>query len=262
MERVDFRGAPDASRLKINGWVEAKTEHLIKDLLAAADVTPSTGLVLTNAIYFKGDWQSPFKKESTSPQTFHVSASKDVTAQLMSQAGHFAYAELRDAKLVALPYGAGGMSMVIVLPNDATGIAKLEPQLDVAWLESSLGALKTDFVSVLLPKFSTTAKTSLKPALSSLGMPSAFGDGADFSGMDGETASGKRLAIADVIQKAFVKVDEKGTEAAAATAVIMAPPSAMMPPAKTFRADHPFVYFIRDAAGNVLFMGRVSDPTA
>jgi serpin B len=118
--------------------------------------------------------------------------------------------------------------------------------------------MKTEYIGLALPKLKTTTRTSLEPALSSMGMPAAFDESrADFSGIDGT----HKLVIADVIQKAFVAIDEDGTEAAAATAVTIRPTSVMLPPQKTFRADHPYIFFIRDAAGNVLFMGRVVDPT-
>jgi len=262
LERVDFVSAADASRCVINAWVEGKTEHRIKDLLAPGDVRATTRLVLTNATYFKAAWLTPFAKERTSPAPFRVAPGTTVQAPTMHEQGSFAYGELPEAKLLSLPYGKGGMSMLVVLPNDSAGLSAFERSLDVAWLDKALARMSEEHVSVALPKFTTTARLSLKSALSALGMPIAFDDQrADFGGIDGGTAKEERLYLADVIQKAFVVVDEKGTEAAAATAVIVAAPSAVRAPQKTFHADHPFLYFVRDASGNVLFMGRVTDPT-
>jgi serpin B len=255
LERLDFGGAPDASRRKINAWVESRTEHLVRDLLLPSDVRDSTSLILTNAIYFKGAWSSPFKKASTAAGPFHVAAGKDVTAQLMHKEARFAYAESSTAKFLALPYGAGGMSMLLVLPHATFGIEEVEATLGPAALDETLAHMHPAEVVVTLPKFSSTFRTSLKSALVTMGVTDAFKpDLADFSGM-----AEHGLMIDDVFQKAFVKVDESGTEAAAATGAVMIPTSATIP--QIFVADHPFLYAIRDRSGNILFLGRLTDPT-
>jgi serpin B len=255
LERLDFGGAPDASRRKINAWVESRTEHLVRDLLLPGDVKDSTSLVLTNAIYFKGAWSSPFKKASTAGGPFHVAAGKDVTAQLMHKEARFAYAQSSSAKFLALPYGAGGMSMLVVLPHTTFGLDEVEATLGPAALDEAIAQMHPAEVKVTLPRFSSAFRTSLKAALSAMGMPLAFKpDLADFSGM-----AEHGLVIDDVFQKAFVKVDESGTEAAAATGAVMIPTSATVP--QVFVADHPFLYAIRDRSGNILFLGRLTDPT-
>jgi serine protease inhibitor len=256
LERLDFAGAPEPSRIRINAFVEAKTQHLIKDLLAQGDIHAATRLVLTNAIYFKGEWRDAFKPSATKVEPFHLAPGEDVPAPLMHRQGTYDYWEGGGVELIALPYGAGDMSMVVLLPNSPFGIDHLQSTLGLAWLERAMHSMRPETVIVTIPRFSVTTRTSFVGPLSELGMRRAFQAGAaDFSGIDSAHAS----KIDDVIQQAFVRVDEKGTEAAAATAVMVALASAPPPP-KTFKADHPFVYFMRDEAGNVLFMGRLSNP--
>ena len=178
----------------------------------------------------------------------------------MSTTHGFRYGKTADAQVLELPYASGDMSMMIVLPSEKDGLAKLERSMGDASIAIWARSLSSTKVNVKLPRFGMTSSFSLGQTLGALGMPLAFQSGsADFSGMDGT----KDLFIGEVVHKAFVAVDEKGTEAAAATAVVMKPGAAMEPAAPIdFRADHPFIFFIRDTRGTILFMGRVVDPTA
>ncbi len=255
---VDFRNAPDAARQYINHWVEEQTRGRIKDLLKPHHIDARTVLILTNAIYFKALWASPFAAQLTRPGDFQVTAGEKVQAQLMNLTGRFRYAEDPTAQALELPYQGGNLSMLVVLPRAGDGLAALEASLSLAKLEGWLNMLFERRVQVILPRFKLTAECELKDALSSLGMPAAFsGREADFSGMNGS----RDLAISAVVHKAFVEVDEKGTEAAAATGVVMARASLALGPPLVFRADHPFLFLIRDnSSGSILFMGRLVRP--
>jgi serpin B len=253
---VDYQAAPEPARARINAWVEEQTRQRIKDLLPAGSVTAQTRLVLVNAIYFKGDWAMQFKKESTSDADFFVSADRTVKAKLMFQNGSFGF--MQDDRLLALqlPYKGDELSMILLLPRETGKLAAIEESLSAELLEQIMGKLRKQEVMVWLPKFEMTDEMELSRVLSAMGMPRAFSDDADFSGM----SSVEQLAISAVMHKAFVKVDEEGTEAAAATAVVMwATAMPVEPP--SFRADHPFLFLIRDnVSGAILFMGRVSEP--
>ncbi len=255
---VDFRKEPDAARQYINHWVEEQTKGRIKDLLKPQHIDARTVLILTNAIYFKALWASPFSAQLTRPGDFQVRAGEKVQAQLMNLTGRFRYAEDSTAQALELPYQGGNLSMVVVLPRAGDGLAALEASLSPAKLEGWVNTLSQRRVQVILPRFKLTAECELKDALSSLGMPAAFSGGeADFSGMNGS----RDLAISAVVHKAFVEVDEKGTEAAAATGVVMARASLALGPPLVFRADHPFLFLIRDnSSGSILFMGRLVRP--
>ena len=255
---VDFRQSPGAALQYINHWVEEQTKGKIKDLLKPQNIDARTVLVLTNAIYFKALWASPFLAQHTKPDDFYASASDKVRVDMMHQAGRFRYAEDATAQTLELPYQGGNLAMVIVLPRSKDGLSQLEGSLSLAKLEGSLKALAQRRVEVSLPRFKLTAECELKGALSALGMPVAFDPGqADFSGMTGK----RELAISAVVHKAFVEVDEKGTEAAAATGVAMVRASAVFTPPPVFRADHPFLFLIRDNRnGSILFLGRLVRP--
>lgn len=253
---VDYQRAPRPARAQINSWVEEQTRQRIKDLLPDGSVTTDTRLVLVNAIYFKGDWASQFKKESTSEADFFVSADRAVKANLMFQNETFGF--MQDERLLALqlPYKGDELSMVVLLPRKRGDLASLEESLSVERLEQVIGKLRKQEVMVWLPKFEMTDEVELSSVLSALGMRRAFRGDADFSGM----STAEQLAISAVMHKAFVKVDEEGTEAAAATAVVMRATAMPVEP-PSFRADHPFLFLIRDnATGAILFMGRVAEP--
>lgn len=259
LETLDFAHAPDAGRVSINRWVDQQTEHKINELLPNGAITPLTKLVLTNAVYFKANWDKPFEASATTTESF-ATPSKPVPTKFMQQTSSFRYAEANDAKVLEMPYASGDMSMMIVLPNAKDGLDKLERSLDEGSIERWSTALAAARVHVIFPRFTTSASLSLNAALSEMGMPAAFDlKKADFSGMDGT----HDLSISSVVHQAYVAVDEKGTEAAAATGVVMVARSVMLQPPREFRADHPFLFIIRDTKhGNVLFMGRLSDPTA
>ncbi len=264
LETVDFRDEPVARRT-INKWVEVQTKDKIKDLIGPNVLVPSTRLVLTNAIYFKAAWASQFKVAATKKAPFHLDADKTVDADMMNQTiGGIGYAEADGVRLLELPYEGRGVSMVILLPVKQDGLANLEQSLTADKLAGWLGKLQGRLVHVSMPKFKTTTPVvSLRPTLQAMGMSRAFdAKQADFSGMSDSTT--EPLYIGDVIHKAFVDMNEEGTEAAAATATVgLAGAHPMPPPPQPidFIADHPFVYLIRDKkTGDILFLGRLADP--
>lgn len=259
LQTVDFRQQPEAARLRINGWVEQKTNQKIRDLIGPGVLTPRTSLVLTNAIYFRGFWKNPFAAKSTRPLPFTTSKGDEKVTSTMFQKASLRYAEDPAAQCLELPYQGGEMVMTILLPRRGDGLSELKRSLDAAALANWVDKLRPRMLDVYLPKFSLTSEFKLKEVLSGLGMPQAFDEqNADFSAMD-ETGD---LFIQQVVHKGFVDVNEEGTEAAAATGVIMAPRSAVVDKLE-FRADHPFLFLIRDASsGLVLFVGRLNDPPA
>ncbi|NQT51969.1 serpin family protein [bacterium] len=261
LRQVDFRGATEAARQRINLWVEKQTNGKIKDLIQPGILDELTRLVLTNAIYFKGDWASQFKKAATRDAPFTLAGGKTTTAPLMYQRQKFGYAESRDAQALEMPYVGEDLSMIVLLPRKADGLAALEASLSADTLNGWLGRMRHPrTVRVYLPRFKMTSAFRLGQQLKVMGMPDAFNARkADFSGMDGRE---DHLYIAAVIHKAFVEVNEEGTEAAAATAVVMKARSARIPRDPVFRADRPFLFLIRHKpTGSILFMGRVADPT-
>jgi serpin B len=260
--RVDFKGASEAARLTINQWVEQKTNDKIKDLLQPGVVSPATRLVLTDAIYFKAEWQTQFESSATENEDFHLSAAQTVKAPLMRRTGSYKYFDGGTFQILELPYKSGELSMIVFLPKDLDGLAAFEKSLTAYSVRQWMSRLQpASSVIVTFPKFKVTKQLELGSTLSAMGMPKAFDkNAADFSGMTGD----RELFISAVIHKAFIDVDEAGTEAAAATAVVMRA-LAMRAPDRTppleFRADHPFVFLIRDnRSGGILFMGRVADP--
>ena len=257
MHVMDFLDAPDDSRLTINTWVSERTVHKIEDLLPAGSITPSTALVLTNAIYFKAKWAEPFKTQSTGDTTFRRLDGTTVSVPMMNAIVPCGYHESAGLQVVDLPYKGNAISMMIVVPSGTVDDAE-QVILDEMTYETVCAGLSGKSVQLALPRFKfTSASISLTDALTSLGMGVAFGGSADFSGMTKDDV----LCIGDVLHKAFVSVDEFGTEAAAATAVVMVRRSMPLVDA-TVRADRPFVFLIRDrATGAVLFAGKIVDPT-
>jgi serpin B len=259
--RVDFKGAPEAARATINQWVEEKTEDKIKNLLPAGSVTPATRLVLTNAIYFKGDWQSQFDKTQTKDEDFHPSATQTVKAPLMHLTSKLGYLNGGTFQAVDIPYKTGDLSMIVLLPNDISGLSALEQSLTAANAKLWMSQLRPGSKIILaLPRFKMTQQFQLAGTLSAMGMTQAFQRSeADFSGMTGK----RDLWISAAIHKAYIDVNEEGTEAAAATGIVMRGMVMARPqPPIVFRADHPFLFLIRDnRSGAILFMGRISDPT-
>lgn len=260
LRTVDFARDPEPARLAINDWAETETRGRIKDLLGRSDVTTATRLVLTNAVYFKGDWAQQFDEKNTREGDFHVAPGVTVRAPLMRRSGSYRWTEHEGAIAFELPYEGGDLGMVIVAPPTVERFGEVEALMQpahVAAIMKGIDSSEPVKAVVVVPKFELRLGAELSDLLSEMGMPSAFAAGsADFSGM-----SEKRdLFLSRVIHKAFVAVDEKGTEAAAATAVVMK--LAVSRPLE-LRADVPFVFFIRDSAtGAILFMGRIADPTA
>jgi serpin B len=255
---VDYRGGRDAARESINRWVANKTQDRIRDILMPTDLTGMTRLVLVNAIYFKGKWASQFRAGNTETAPFHVAPGKTIQIPMMTQTLECRYASLPAMDVLELPYAGDGLSMIVLLPKQLDGIQKVESELSADNLARWFGALREQKVLVFLPRFKTTCRFGLNDTLAAMGMVDAFSDTrANFAGMDGRS---DWLYISAVIHKAFVEVNEEGTEAAAATAVVMATKSAPARPS-TFRADHPFVFLIREKrTGSILFAGRLSDP--
>lgn len=256
---VDYAHATETARKTINKWVENKTQDKIKDLIGPRILDNMTRLVLTNAIYFKGNWAFQFKPDATKNAQFFVSADKSVQVPMMNQKKEFLYAELDSLQVLQLPYIGDELSMMVLLPKQGDGLKALESGLSAENLKLWRSSLKSKEVIVFLPKFKMTSKFELSKTLGSMGMIDAFTEDADFSGMDGT----KWLMISNVIHKAFVDVNEKGTEAAAATAVIVKLKAFEVSKPTTFRADHPFIFLIQDnKTGSILFIGRVTDPTS
>ena len=258
---LDYKSDANNSRIRINEWVGGKTQNKITEFIPANQIDASVRLVLTNAIYFQGKWENPFKEALTEEETFYVSPEVRLRVPLMLQTSSFPYIERETVQALELPYKGGDLSMLVLLPKEGTSLKELERTLTFEKLDSWRRDMKSRRVRVFLPKFRTTSMLSLAGMLSSMGMVDAFSEReADFSGIDGEP---KGLYISKVLHKAFIDVDEAGTEAAATTAVIMSPKSANIGlPRATFRADRPFVFLIQETrTGSILFMGRVSDPT-
>lgn len=255
---LDFETNPDGSRQTINNWVSDNTEGKITKLIPKGEIDGSTRLVLTNALYFYGSWVYPFDKSLTADAAFHPLTGSDVQVPTMQETETLSYAEGPDYQVVDLPYDGGKVSMRIVLPAQGH-FSEVRQGMSTSWMQGVDQAMQAADVSVSLPKFKFDwGTTSLKPALKAMGMTDAFGyPAADFSGMEPK----RELYIADVLQKAFVGVDESGTEAAAATAVIMNAGAAPMQP-KDFTANRPFLFFIRDDSGTLLFVGQVTNPAS
>ncbi len=259
LDPVNF-GDSTSARNFINSWVEAQTEHKIKDLLPPGSVDRHTSLVLASAAYFMADWRQAFSKRGTSQQPFHLSSGDVVSCQMMKATGTYNYGSdpISQVQLLELPYVGDAMSMLVVLPQsqEAKELKDVESSLTSERFEYWRGILRSKEVQVSLPSFELNGGVDLTRPLIALGMGSAFTSEANFSGMGKD-----HVQISSVLTKNFVKVDEKGTEAASATAVVMTR-SADFGQKTQFRADHPFMFFIIDrATGVILFMGRVTDPS-
>lgn len=262
---LDFRADPEAARGQINKWVEDQTKQRIKDLVPQGVLDRDTKMVLANAIYFKARWLEVFAKGNTKPADFTLPDGSKVKAPLMYQQDKFGLLEADGHQVLRMVYDGGTTAMYVILPRKPDGLPDLEKQLTgdalAKWtkIDGRPGEVK-----VWLPKFKFTRPTQLADTLAKMGMPDAFDRGkANFKGM---TDNPERLFVSRVIHKAFVEVDEVGTEAAAATGVVMAPLAAPVPetpaPPKEFKADHPFLFVIKhEPTGAVLFLGRVEDPT-
>ena len=256
---ANFRTQTEAARKAINEWVEQKTADKIKNLVPAGALKAATRLVLANAIYFKSNWMHAFKESRTTQEDFTLSPGKTIKTAMMHQQRSFGYLETDSFQSLELPYLAGDLSMVVFLPKEVAGLAALEKSLTAKAIAEWMGKIKRAEVAVAMPKFEFTSEFNFNKTLAAMGMPDAFDpDQADFSGI----TKAEKLFISAVLHKAFVAVDEKGTEAAAATAVIMAGGAAPAPAEpKVFTADHPFIFLIRHRQTRaILFMGRVANP--
>ncbi len=252
---VDFKSAPEAARALVNGWVADQTEQRIPELLQPGTVDDRTRLALVNAVYLKAAWQFPFDEGSTSPGPFTTLAGTTVNVPLMRDMDEFGYASGNGWKAVQLPYVGGKLAMLVIVPDD---LAAFEATLDQPALAQITDALETRTVNLALPRFATRSQLSLGDLLSALGMPTAFTDHADFSGITTE----EPLLISAVVHQADIDVDEQGTEAAAATAVMMRAASLPLD-VVDLTVDRPFLFALRDLeTGAVVFLGRIADPSA
>jgi len=255
---LDFLANPEAARSQINLWTEEHTKEKIKNLLPPGSLDARTRLVLTSVIYFYGKWQDPFVASRTQPAPFTLPAGATTQANFMNQTAYFGYTETPAAQILEMRYAGTGIAFDVLLPKTVTGLPGLEKSLTLESLTGWLGSLTNRDVQVSLPKFRAESEFRLSKELSTMGMPTAFTGEADFSGIDPK----RGVAISEVVHKAFVDVSEQGTEAAAATGIAMrAKAMIKAEPAVVFRADHPFLFLIRDTrTGVILFIGRLMDP--
>jgi len=259
LNEVDFIRATETARSTINAWVEKKTNNKIKNLIRKGVLDSMTRLVLTNAIYFKGNWARQFKEDETKDAPFTLVDGGKVDVPMMNQTAEFGYMEAENFQGLELPYVGDELSMIILLPKQFDGLSEFEKTLTLENLSQRLARLRKRKVVVSIPKFKMTSQFGLAPVLKSMGMQDAFSPGADFSGISGQ----RDLFISAVIHKAYVDVNEEGTEAAAATAVTMRLTSVGPAQIPVFCADHPFLFLIRDNhSGSILFIGRVTNPKA
>jgi len=265
LQPVDFAGAPEKQRVMINGWVAEQTRDRIKDLIPPEGVTGDTRMALVNAIYFKAKWAEPFNEKVTKDDTFTTAAGTKVTTPMMSNTTFAKYAEVDGVQLMELGYQGGRFATLFVLPAENQKIGDLETKLDAALLAKWTGALKGERTWIRLPKFKIEPgkAVELSDPLKAMGMKQAFVRGAaDFTGITNPQNPEDRLFVEKVYHKAFVAMDEAGTEAAAATAVMMGRAGGVPAEPKTFHADRPFLFFIRDTTTSlVMFAGRIVDPT-
>jgi serpin B len=255
---LDFITQPEESRVTINNWVSQQTEDRIKDLIPPGAIDSLTRLVLTNAIYFNAAWEHLFDENMTADGPFYLPDGGQVTVPMMRQTESFGYSDGEGYQAVELAYNRSELSMVILLPASGN-FETFEEQLQAQRVSDIISALQPNKVNLTMPKFEFDSDFSLKDTLAGMGMPIVFSPAdADFSGMTGN----RELFISDVVHKAFVSVDEAGTEAAAATAVIVAG-SGAPEPAVEVTVDHPFIFLIRDIqTGAIIFIGRVLNPNA
>ena len=267
--RANFSTAPNEARLEINRWVEDKTEDRIKDLLAPSHVDESTRAVLVNTIYMKADWQAPFAANATADEPFYLASGEQVDVKMMNQTNEFRHAEMPDLQLLELPYKGEELSMLVFLPKEVDGIGELESGLTLSTLNERMNTVSDADpvrVDLKLPKLKLEDKFELGDVLQGMGLVAPFsGDPAHFAGMvdPAKQAGGGGVSIDKVIHQTFLEVDEKGTEAAAATAITMRKTAMIEQPEPTipFHADRPFLLVIKDnASGSILFLGRIADP--
>lgn len=257
LRTLDFAEDPEGAAEAINAWVSEETEGKIEDLVSPGLLNSFVRLVLTNAIYFNGQWLLQFEEEATQDEGFSLLDGSKVQVPMMSQTDSFDYGQGDGYQAIKLPYQGAPVSMLFILPEEGR-FEEVEGRFSPALMDEVASNMVYRPVELSVPKFTFESEFNLSETLAQMGMPAAFGGEADFSGMTGN----RDLNISDVVHKAFVAVDEEGTEAAAATAVIMAEMAAMpMDDAVIMKLDRPFLFLIRDDdSGTILFAGRVLDP--
>ncbi len=259
-EELDFIGNPTGSANKINDWVEEETNGKIQDLISPSMISPLTYLILTNAIYFKSDWKYQFRTNSTREGTFYLSNNSEIETQMMHMNDEnieLNYAENNDVQMLQLPYKGDELSMYIMLPKYDSNITTLENNLNYKYYNSLKEDMSEKWVEIIMPKYEISRTYNLGPSLIELGMPTAFSPGANFTGI----SESEPLYIDRVTQKSFIEVNEEGTEAAAATAVVIVRYGEQDPNHRYFHANHPFIFFIEhEETGQILFMGKLENP--
>nr|ACC62103.1 SCCA2/SCCA1 fusion protein isoform 1 (predicted) [Rhinolophus ferrumequinum] len=260
VESVDFVNAAEESRMMINSWVESQTNEKIKNLFPEDSLDSSTILVLVNAVYFKGQWNEKFDPKNTEQGEFWQNKDTSKPVQMMKQTSYFNFTSLEDvqAKILEIPYKGEDLSMLLLLPNEIDGLQKLEDQLTaeklIEWTSSQNMSKRK--VELRLPRFKVEESYALGDTMRALGMGNAFTPGdADFSGMTGS----RGFVLSQIVHKSFVEVTEEGTEAAAATGIVIGRTSVQM--YEHFHCDHPFLFFIKhNETNSILFFGRISTP--
>jgi len=262
LEIVDFKSQAEKARNTINNWVKLQTNEQIPELISDP-IDIMTKLILINAVYFKGDWKNKFESDLTYADTFHINSNESVDVDMMFQEEKFLYGESKNinCKVAELPYINDEVSMFIVLPNKSIDIENIEAQIEIKDIINRTSYFRMDKVQLelYLPKFKLEDSLQLKETLSNLGMPEPFQIGSDFSGMDGS----RELYLAKAIHKAVIDINEKGSEAAAATSMMMANYCSFLPvePPKVFKVNRPFLFFIMHRELNmILFLGKVIKP--
>jgi len=259
LDHVDFAAAHEAARRAINRWVEQQTDQKIKDLIRPGVLNALTRMVLVNAIYFKGFWDSQFKEKDTQELEFWISPQSNLKVPMMHQEHRFGYFENERLQVLEMPYKNKALAMIVLLPKNRESLSDFENTLSLKNIISWQSQLRQRNVRVIFPKFKIESLFSLNQNLITMGVSDAFDPNrADFSGMVGI----KNLYLSDVIHKAFVEVNEEGTEAAAATGAVVSVTS-IEPSSPIFKADHPFMFFICDNdSQSILFLGRIINPVS
>ena len=260
----DIEGTCD----KINAWVSQNTEQKIKGIITPIQFDPGIKLILLNAIYFKGQWEKPFKKDLTENAPFYLEDGSSVQVEMMYQKETFSYHEDERLQILEIPYKIVlrfgtevCYSMIIILPRDKRGLEDFEENITLEKISKILEQLQQEEVKIFIPKFKIETKYELKKDLMEMGMTESFTGDADFSGIV-DTSKSEAPFIGEIIHKAFVDVNEEGTEAAAVTMITALPKSmSIHKEIPEFKADHPFMFMIQDSeTKNILFIGRIGNP--
>jgi serpin B len=255
---TDFSLNPEKSRITINEWVESNTNNKIKNLLKPSSIDNGTRLVLVNALYFKGAWATKFKKEKNTTEDFQIKKKENVKTEFMNNSISSWYYEDKYCEIIDIPYENKDISLLIMLPKTYKKLKKVEKQLNYEYYQNYLNQKSLKRIQLSLPKFNTESEFDLNESLNKLGIKEAFTMNADFSGI----TENEKLYISKVVHKANIELDEEGTEAAAATAVVMRKTTAMpIEDVVIFKADRPFIYMIRDQKTNTIyFIGKILNP--